>query len=173
MAKCGGKGRGKGGGKGKGEGKDRSRYLGPVALSVGLFLLTGCLGFELYSKPIADIGTVIAAKALGEKLGNDGFKWSGAMDKFIAMVQNDGITLDSATVLSAYIDDTISPLYRDDCKNLLGAVGLRFKAGSPIDVSEFNTALFLQMATAFKQGVEYGNTQHTNSTLGMSPAYTK
>ena len=121
-------------------------------LILAILAVFGCSGVTFKPGPIENLGLSIAAKTLGQKMQNH-FKWQDDYDTFIAMIENDGVSLNSGQLLVGTILPKVPALYRSDALMLLEDLNFEFKDGALADVSGVDTALLMTAIGAFKEGL--------------------
>lgn len=124
-----------------------------IALFVTVFLV-GCLNFAAKPDLTEQIATSIAAKTLGLKMQGL-MTWDEQADRFVAMIENDGITVDSGQILLDYVMPKIPQLYATEASILIESLGFKLTGPNLTSVAHVEKDRLLLAIHAFKEGLLY------------------
>lgn len=119
-----------------------------------IIFLTGCLNLAVKPDLTEQIATSIAAKTLGLKTQGH-MTWDEQADKFVAMIENDGITVDSGQILLNYVLPKIPQLYATEASILIESLGFEFTGLNLTSVAHVEKDRLLLAIHAFKEGLLY------------------
>ena len=124
-----------------------------IALFVTVFL-AGCLNLAAKPDLTEQIATSIAAKTLGLKMQGR-MTWDDQADQFVAMIENDGLTVDSGQILLNYVMPKIPQLYATEASILIESLGFEFTGLNLTSVAHVEKDRLLLAIHAFKEGLLY------------------
>lgn len=123
-----------------------------------VFIFNGCSGISVTTDNDVDmvlkkVAISAAAKALGENMArNFAFEWTDTMDGFLNHVSENGLSVDGASIIGVFLDNSVPSLYRYEAEQLASLVGFKVTAtGFEPDTDDFE---FLMVAiNGFREGV--------------------